>query len=417
MRPLAVAAAIALGTGAVYFAGQSPSPVPVPTSLATTSATTAPVATPSPTPVRSTKPITGLLAQLVTEEVEPGVLRVVNDGYRDVSLGLYSAPVSWDSSRRSNVVAGQDGSVWLFGVDEWYRVGEPATYPVTDETPNGDGRMAQVTPDGTLWTLVESDGNVFALVSFEDGSWTVRHESLDWFDLEPDGTVWVSTRNGIGRLRDASRTPEYGNWETDAEQFWVSPVAPPAGSGDEVEVLVWGGCQDCPLVRWGLPEDGEPHGDVAVTLPAAILGVDMDGHGNVWLYQTLDVPGAGTWTGEGDPAMRTTHYLVHMPWESVVSGESVTVYTDDQGVPELRNDMRAAPDGSVWLTPTNESTGCGGLANFDGTTWTRYLSGRCVVAFDVTPDGTVWLQALPQGVTFRMEPDEADRTETLVIPG
>jgi hypothetical protein len=59
----------------------------------------------------------------------------------------------------------------------------------------------------------------------------------------------------------------------------------------------------------------------------------------------------------------------------------------------------------------------GGLANFDGTTWTRYLSGRWVVAFDISPNGTVWLQAAPEGVTFSEEPDEADTTETLVIPG
>jgi hypothetical protein len=58
-----------------------------------------------------------------------------------------------------------------------------------------------------------------------------------------------------------------------------------------------------------------------------------------------------------------------------------------------------------------------GLANFDGTTWTHYLPGRCVLAFDIGPDGTVWLQAAGQGIEFPFEPDEADKTETLVIPG
>jgi len=33
------------------------------------------------------------------------------------------------------------------------------------------------------------------------------------------------------------------------------------------------------------------------------------------------------------------------------------------------------------------------------------------------PDGTVWLQAATEGNTFSEEPDEADTTETLVIPG
>ena len=116
----------------------TPSPVP-----------TAPLVTPSPTPAPSTKPLTGLLSRLVTEEVEPGVLRVVSDGYRDVSLHLYSAPATWDSGRQSNVVAGPDGSVWLFGADEWYRLGEAATYPVTDETPNGHSH------GGTRWDTLD----------------------------------------------------------------------------------------------------------------------------------------------------------------------------------------------------------------------------------------------------------------------
>ena len=47
----------------------------------------------------------------------------------------------------------------------------------------------------------------------------------------------------------------------------------------------------------------------------------------------------------------------------------------------------------------------------------RHLPGRCVLALDISPDGTVWLQAAPEGNTFSEEPDEADTTETLVIPG
>lgn len=407
MRPLVLVALIALGTGSVYLAGQGPSPVPTPL-VATTSPTVAPSPTASPTPARSTKPASGLLASLVTEEVEPGVLRVVSDGHRDVSLDLYDSPATWDSSRRSNVVAGPDGSVWLFGADAWYRLGEPATYPVTDETPNQPWQMAQVAPDGTLWTLVESDGGTTAAIaSFRDGAWTVRNGTVGSFDLEPDGTVWVSTASGFVRLRDASQILEAADGQEDTERFWVSPVEPPAEVGDVEFVVQSGpGAPDSELRRSWLREDGEPHSDVVDgVLPVQIDDVDMDPHGALWIYQTLRVPVAGTWEGIDDPDTRTIHYLVHVAEESVV-------YTDEQGVPELGGSFRAAPDGSAWLAPR-----CGGIANFDGTTWTRYLPGRCVVAFDISPDGTVWLQAAPEDNTFSEEPDEADTTETLVIPG
>ena len=423
-RLTALVAMVALGTGAVYLAaGQGPSPVP----------SLVPTAAPSPTAASSTRPLTGLLASLVTEEVEPGVLRVVSDGHRNLSMDLVTDTER--PSRRSNVVAGPDGSVWLFGADEWFRVGEPATYPVTEETPNHrsvDVQVAQVAPDGTLWTLVDRpDDSSSTLMSFEDGSWTVRKESVAGFDLELDGTVWVTSGRRFVRLRDGWQTPEF----TDARVFWVSPGLPAPGSGDEVEVLVSddtgqglsehraigaGGL----LSRWGLQEDGDTHGDVAVSLPA---GHPRRRHG--WTRQLLDLPDPrcpSGWHLDGgrrSPATRTNHYLVHVPWESVVSGESVKVYTDDQGVPELGGGggsvFRAAPDGSVWLTPQGEpGRWCGGIANFDGTTWTRYLPGRCVLAFDIAPDGTVWLQAYAQNVPYLPEePEKGEKAETLVIPG
>ena len=392
--------------------GRVPSPVPT-TPVATPSPVpSAPVATTSPTPARSTKPLSGLLASLVTEEVEPGVLRVMSDGYRDVSLDLYSPPVTRDSSRLSNVVAGPDGSVWLFGADEWYRLGEGATYPVTDETPNGHSQMAQVAPDGTLWTVVESDDNTSALVSFQDGSWTVRQDRVGTFDLETDGTVWVTTGSRFVRLRDGWRTPEFGGAD-DVGAFWVSPVTPATkADGDEVEVVVLSvaTCPACSLSRWGLQEGGDTHGDGAGELPVAIDAVDMDPRGDLWVYQHLG-------DDDFDPEGFRTHYLVQ------VTGDSMTVHTDSEGVPEIHvargSLFRAAPDGGVWLTPRDESGSgsCDGLAHFDGSTWTHYLPGRCVFAFDITPDGTVWLQAEAQGIAYPIEPDEAEKTETLVIPG
>ena len=59
----------------------------------------------------------GLLSGMVTEEVEPGVYRVVNDGVRDIA-----------SVRYGDVVAGHDGSIWLSGAgsrQDIVRLGSP----------------------------------------------------------------------------------------------------------------------------------------------------------------------------------------------------------------------------------------------------------------------------------------------------
>ena len=36
---------------------------------------------------------------------------------------------------------------------------------------------------------------------------------------------------------------------------------------------------------------------------------------------------------------------------------------------------------------------CEGIARFDGTTLVRHLRDVCVYAFDIAPDGSVWVQA------------------------
>lgn len=73
---------------------------------------------------------------LGTQEVEPGVLQVVHDGHRDPSMVLAPYPEPDRRPFRSNLLAGLDGSVWAFGPDEFYRVGEEAAYPAGEHAPN-----------------------------------------------------------------------------------------------------------------------------------------------------------------------------------------------------------------------------------------------------------------------------------------
>jgi hypothetical protein len=352
-------------------------------------------------------PLPGVTLQ--TEQVETGVLRVVNDGVRDLSR-----PTGGDYDPQSvptNLVAGLDGSVWIMGPDEFYRIGDPHTYPASEETPNGHGQKAGVAPDGTLWALVGS-----TLQSFDAGTWTGRKEKVDGFDMQPDGTVWASSADGLVRI-GAGTSPALGGAQGAAD-FWVSPVVhdffaqtyPGSGGAPEIEVLVltdprpesvrarFGHRPECPGcdLSMNLSASGGGASGPAGKLPVQLGYVDMDAHGGYWLYQQVDLPLAGPGFADSAPPTRTLPFLVH------VAGGPMTVYAEEEGVPVMGNFdggygvLKAAPDGSVWMTPRadpSESGACDGLAHFDGTTWTRYLHGRCVYGLDVAPDGTVWVQA------------------------
>ena len=196
----------------------------------------------------------------------------------------------------TNLVAGLDGSVWVFGPDESYRLGQAESYPVTDDTPGFPWQKAEVDPDGRLWTLVESEdeeAETSTLRSFDGQAWTTEREDVVAFDLEQDGTVWVNADDRFIRLRDGWQTPQFAR---DVSDFWMSPVMHGTQvTGDEVEVLVQEHqeCLECGLTVWLLQEDGDTHGGPAGMLPAQIDAVDMDEDGDHWIYQHLDVPLSG----------------------------------------------------------------------------------------------------------------------------
>ena len=148
-----------------------------------------------------------LLSDMATEEVEPGVYKVVNDGVRDLT-----------SVEAGFIEAGYDGGIWLLQQDELaefglLRLGSDGFHGwPTAGAP--DDSIFEVAPDGTMWVIppgtsvASSDmrrGRGPALRSSDGETWTVQScpQGLPClgFTVAPDGMVWASWRTGTSLWR------------------------------------------------------------------------------------------------------------------------------------------------------------------------------------------------------------------------
>jgi hypothetical protein len=349
---------------------------------------------------------------LVTEEVEPGVFRVVSDGVRDLARPLpdYNYAGSY-----MTLVAGLDGSVWLHpgrlfkgdrprptypGHELPFRLGHPVDARIGDER-NAEGALNDypsqygditVGPDGTLWMV--DDGVVWSFAERpDDDPWQQLYDAGPEFALAPDGSVWTTEealrRFFLGHSVDGS---EWDSWEV---PFTEGP--------------------DGRMTLLGISGEGD----------AWVTNGEYDGvigrfDGSDWQTSSAP-PGAWLWDVGQDGTLwaRSEHEQRRM---LRFDGTDWTEYDEADGVPqmgghEMPADIEVAPDSSVWVNSiprliretddgsiddtSGEGDVCGGVYNFDGTTWTHYLHGTCVYDMDISPDGTTWLR----GGTFDLNAD------------
>ena len=112
-----------------------------------------------------------MLARMVTEEVRPGVFRVVNDGVRDLSY-----PVEGWGDHGFMVDVTPDGSVWLSGDaggHGLFRLGEEPVFEDVEAFP----RYREVAPDGSLWAIGVVSDDRRGTFSFDGEGWTVTPTS------------------------------------------------------------------------------------------------------------------------------------------------------------------------------------------------------------------------------------------------
>ena len=321
-----------------------------------------------------------LLPGMVTEEVEPAVFRVVNDGVRDLSYPLGG----WDYSGFMVDVT-PDGSVWL-SVDEGdhglFRLGEDPVFEDVTVWP----LRREVAPDGSLWGIGDTpDDRTDGIFSFDGEGRTLRATTTGdphALAVGPDGTVWAASQTALFRLEDDGSLTTF-DWSDvyGGDARWLELAVTPDG-----DVWLVGSRSDAPtggelLLRF----DGEGWARIPGPIPGPEGWEPGRGRG------LLEVGADGTlWV----KASRTSVARFDDPgWTTLTEADGVEPW----GVPDdvFTNVLEVAPDGSLWLIglQTDEPEDCCGVSHYDGTTWTPYLVGSLVHDFAVAPDGSVWLGA------------------------
>ena len=196
-----------------------------------------------------------LLALAVTEEVEPGVFRVVDDG-----LGPLDYPVDWEVPY--DIVAGHDGGIYVLEPGHYTRLGSGPyrgthkgfDWDLEDAFPSDVG----VAPDGTVWAVF--GGRLYST------PWGSGHETRhlptmvgpEPIEVTSDGTVWAVWRDDSGTVfgyLGADGWTMVGEWPFDGGYLRVSD----RGEVWAVEPRRLGVLRGSSLRRWGVARGrGQP---------------------------------------------------------------------------------------------------------------------------------------------------------------
>ena len=145
-------------------------------------------AAPSPSPITTEE----LLSGMVTEEVEPGVLRIRDDAVRYPGVrGPAISPI---------------GRVWLFKGGSMFELGRAASEVRSSGVEPGFWSDMAFTPDGVFWANLDAGQDEGTLASFDGEGWT-EHPLPDGapigaIEATPDGAVLVTghVEDGPGPL-------------------------------------------------------------------------------------------------------------------------------------------------------------------------------------------------------------------------
>jgi hypothetical protein len=335
-----------------------------------------------------------LLLGMVTEEVEPGVLRVVRDaaGHDLAPLGIVE------------IAVGAVGAVWTRGRSGLLHLGQgvPAGAPTSHRT-NPTGLTVAV--DGTVWAWDRGSGTVR---SWDGEAWVERSSGfagVEAFAVGPDGSVWAAKPDEHARSERLSpseeglRPPGFELAQLDGDAWaavdldsWPDRYV---GIGT---VYYRPGIVATDGAVWLTADDRDP-GSTAlarfdgrawevITIPrrvSAVLQLAAGPDGSIWVFGS-----------DGESTVRLARYA-DGAWTVVETPTDIRPGTHYGSEDQLRPVV--ASDGAVWIrrignTERLSQTFCDGLLRYDGT-WTGYLADRCVHSVAAGPRGEAWVVAGP----------------------
>jgi hypothetical protein len=315
--------------------------------------------------------------RLATDEVAPGVQRVLGDG-------VHKVDGHW-------VATGRDGSVWLAEARRYTELGGET---VLEWGPGrSSGVLFDVAPDGTVWVVEDTPGKpVVKIRSFDGDRWTThrkaRADSVEgWaIDIGADGTVWAAWPDG--ESRDPQRASVVATLTVDGWRMLERTLP-----GRELTDLIVTDDGDV----WALQLAGPPlHYTDGEWRPPMVSDVVAGDEGFAELTLTDDLGGSVGRDG--------TVWLIHRglpgPMDALGStdailrfdGEGWTGWSLPAELTELGRPT-VAPDGSAWI-PDDWPNGRPGLYRFDGSELKGFLPGRSVYGDPlVATDGSAWVVA------------------------
>ncbi len=357
---------------------------------------------------------------LVTEEVEPGVFRVVSDGMRELSrpveLGNFSG---WgppgelyrrNASEGNDIVANQDG-VWLRRPEDIIRLGENEPVWAPDD---GDTTPAfTVAPDGTLYQpgsqlVLEGD----AWEKMKLGVRKLGLREIDRIKFAPDDSLWVLGNNG---KQGRERRQRLARRDADGwSRITLPPVSPKWLAKERERLRKPGRAKRQPprIDDWAVTPDGTLY---------VTRGRDLqrfDGAG----WETLERPGkdnlelhvgpdGAVWVSSRPPGGEWDDRQV----ARIDTEDGATV--DIEWQPAFGRSRAAGADGAFWYASLGDpmtTGGCAGITRVDGPTTTKSLEGLCIYDIAIGPHGGVWLEAGSWDGNYFI-PDAIGPVETYVI--
>ena len=330
----------------------------------------------------------------------------------------YTTDDGLPSTRVVRAVTAPDGSLWVttegqrvsrFNGDSWY------TYSTADGLPRDEVEVLDISPDGTVWLLSEDgisrfDGTKSTLiVSAENLPYTYG----GWWEVidaavAPDGALWFAvydwesrTGHGVQRLFEhmlASFSISDGLPSNKVSAIYVEP-----------DGTVWIGT-DQGVAQY----DGESWRTYVTddpTMGIEVRSIDFAPDGAIWF--TSWGGGASRFDGE-EWQTYTEHEGLpdNFLWDGAIAADGTAWFGTWVSGMVVKFDGRTwhsygssdgldtggyvwavttAPDGSVWAGTDN------GVAHFDGQVWQMYrpidggIALSDVRSIAVSQDGTVWI--------------------------